>query len=605
MHIFIDPTPDSARSHVERSRLFKKPGSSWSDYNEKLISTGGGVFSRRAKSVPISPKMKALFEINQDQLTPDQLISKILLSPVDLLWNGGIGTYVKSSSENHADVGDKTNDNLRVDGRDLRCRVIGEGGNLGCTQLARIEYAMSGGVSFTDFIDNSAGVDCSDHEVNIKILLNELSQQKSFTERKRSSLLESMTDEVSALVLRNNYQQVQAIGFAYSEVERRNKEYADLISYLEKNAGLIRSLEFLPSHEEMEERSAKQQYLTRPEIAVLTSYMKMYLKQELVAAAYIDDDYLQSNLFDAFPEKLSKTYKKPLLQHPLRREIIAMQLANSLINLVGPSFIYRMVDSTGASVAEVVKAAIIVRDIFQIEKLCAQIEALDHQVPTSIQNEMMSNLTRLLRRATRWLLRNQGLELGFAAANTLFKRKIGLFQKLLPGRLPPDFQATFHGKRQYMIASSVPDSLATEISQCEFLFSAASLIQVSNDTGEKLPSIVDVYYAIGEELQLNWLGKMINQLPVGSNWQALARETYLDDLSWQQHALTKNIVATVPGTGSASNRVGAWSKLNRDYLQRARMMVAQLQSVAKPDYSMLSVVLRELHSLADSTVATK
>lgn len=604
-YIFIDPAPDAARSHVERSRLFRKAGSSWSDYNVKLISKGGGIFPRQAKSVAISPQMKALFDINQDQLTPDQLISKILLSPVDLIWNGGIGTYVKASSENHSDVGDKANDNLRVDGRDLRCRVIGEGGNLGCTQLARIEYAMSGGVSLTDFIDNSAGVDCSDHEVNIKILLNELSQKQGFSQLKRSSLLKSMTDEVSALVLRNNYQQVQAIGFAYSEVEMRNKEYADLISYLENNAGLIRELEFLPNHEQVEERSAKQQHLTRPEIAVLTSYMKMYLKQELVSAIYIDDEYLQDNLFDAFPGKLKRSYKKELLQHPLRREIIAMQLANSLINLVGPSFVYRMVDSTGASPAEVVQAAIVVRDSFQIEKLCAQIEALDYKVPTRIQNEMMSNLTRLLRRATRWLLRSQRIKLGFASANAAFLQKVGIIRKLIPAKLPPDFQATFHGKRQYLTASGVPEKLATELSQCEFLFPAASLIQISNDTGEKLPSIVDVYYTIGEELQLNWLGKMINQLPVSSNWQALARETYLDDLSWQQHALSKNIVVTVPSAASASNRVALWSQQNRDYLKRARTMVAQLQSEAKPDYSMFSVVLRELHSLADSTVAAK
>lgn len=602
-HIFIDPSPDSSRSHVERSRLFRKAGSSWSDYNEKLISAGGGVFSRHAKSVPISKQMKKLFEISQDELTPDKLITKLLLSHVDLIWNGGIGTYVKASSESHAEVGDKTNDNLRVDAKDLRCRVIGEGGNLGCTQLARIEYAMSGGVSLTDFIDNAAGVDCSDHEVNIKILLNELGLKKSFTEKKRNTLLKSMTDEVSALVLENNYQQVQSIGFAYSEVELRNKEYADLINYLEKNAGLIRELEYLPNHEQMEERSAKQQYLTRPEISVLTSYMKMYLKQELVAAPYIDDSYLQGNLFDAFPAKLNSAYKKELLKHPLRSEIIAMRLANSLINLVGPSFVYRMVDSTGATPQEVVKAAIIVRDIFQVEKLLAQIEALDYQISTRIQNEMMSYLTRLLRRVTRWLLRNQAIDLEFTVAKKLFSAKIASIQKLLPAKLPPDFQATYHGKRQYMIANGVPEGLATEISQCEFLFSAASLIQISNDTGEKLTSIVDVYYTIGEELQLNWLGKMISQLPVSSNWQALARETYLDDLSWQQHALSKNIVATVPSAGAVGKRVELWSKQNRDYLKRARTMVAQLQSEAEPDYSMFSVVLRELHSLADSTVA--
>ena len=423
LHIFVDPTPDSARSYRERGRLFSKTASSWSDYNAQLISKGGGVFSRQAKSISISPQMKALFEIDEEVLTPDKLISKILISPVDLLWNGGIGTYVKSSGENHADVGDKANDNLRVNARDLRCKVIGEGGNLGCTQLARIEYALSGGVSLTDFIDNSAGVDCSDHEVNIKILLNNLARKKGFSPQKRSALLKSMTDDVSTLVLENNYRQVQAIGLAHSEVEYRNKEFADLIVYLEKNAGLVRELEFLPNHEQMEERTGKQQYLTRPEISVLTSYMKMYLKQELVSAPYIDDEYLQANLFAAFPRQLKRQYEKEILQHPLRRELVATQLANTLVNLVGPSFIYRMADSTGASPAEIVKAAIIARDIFQVQKCWEQIEALDYKIASSVQDEMMTRLTRLLRRATRWLLGNKTIELDFSASNAMFQHK--------------------------------------------------------------------------------------------------------------------------------------------------------------------------------------
>ncbi|MBL4869332.1 MAG: NAD-glutamate dehydrogenase, partial [Robiginitomaculum sp.] len=585
LHIFIDPTPDSARSFKERAKLFKKIGSSWSDYDEALISKGGGIFSRKAKSISISPQMKSLFQIKQNELTPDQLISKVLTSPVDLLWNGGIGTYAKSSAENHAEVGDKANDNLRVNGKDLQCKVIGEGGNLGFTQLGRIEYAMSGGVSLTDFIDNSAGVDCSDHEVNIKILLNELSQEKGFSEKKRNQLLESMTEDVSTLVLRNNYSQVQAIGLAHSEMIFRNKEYADLIVYLENNAGLVRELEFLPSQEQMEERSAKQQHLTRPEISVLTSYMKMHLKQELVVADYIDDEYLQDNLFDAFPAKLKKRYSHQVLKHPLRRELVSTQLANSLVNLVGPSFIYRMVDSTGASPGEVVKAALIARDVFQIPKYWSQIEALDYKISASTQDIMMTRLTRLLRRATRWLLRNKSIKLEFESANKMFLSDIEAVRKMLPAKLPADFVSMFAQKRQELLDNQVPEQLATNLTQSEFLFPATSFIQVSHETGEKLAVIVEVYYAIGEELQLNWLGKMINQLHVTSNWQALARETYLDDLSWQQRALTANIVSATSGAGSADSKVQKFCKLHQDSLKRARTMITQLQSEAEPEHS--------------------
>ncbi|PCI73231.1 MAG: NAD-glutamate dehydrogenase, partial [SAR86 cluster bacterium] len=335
LHIFIDPEPNSARSFTERSRLFKRQGSSWEDYSASLISKGGGVFSRQSKSIAITAQMKSCFDIEADSLTPDELISALLISPVDMLWNGGIGTYVKATSENHQEVGDKANDSLRVNGKQLRCRVIGEGGNLGFTQLARIEYAMSGGVSLTDFIDNSAGVDCSDHEVNIKILLNTLSK-KQLSEKKRSSLLRSMTEDVSQLVLANNYSQVQTIGLANYEMEFRNKEYAGLISYLEENAGLIRDLEFLPSVEQLEERTVKQQYLTRPEISTVTSYMKMYLKEQLVNADYIDDGYLEKYLHDAFPASLAKKYRTEISKHPLRKELVATQLANFVVNLVGP-----------------------------------------------------------------------------------------------------------------------------------------------------------------------------------------------------------------------------------------------------------------------------
>jgi len=598
LHIFIDPQPNSARSFGERSRLFKKQGSSWEDYNAKLISRGGGVFSRQSKSINISNEMKNSFAIEEDSLTPDQLISALLVSPVDLLFNGGIGTYVKASSESHQDVGDKTNDSLRVNAKQLRCKVIGEGGNLGFTQLARIEYGMNNGVSLTDFIDNSAGVDCSDHEVNIKILLNTLGKKTRLNETQRSKLLQEMTDEVSELVLDNNYRQVQAIGLANYEMEFRNKEYAELISYLEEHGGLIRDLEFLPSAEQLEERVAKQQYLTRPEIATVTSYMKMHLKQVLVSADYIDDDYLENYLHDAFPVRLAKKYRAEIAKHPLRRELLATQLANFVVNLLGPSFIYRMVDSTGASVKDVVKAAVMAKDIFKIEKYWIQIEALDYKISAATQAAMMTRLTRLLRRATRWSLRHQDPSASFVQVTETYPKKIDAIRKMYPRKLPLDFQAMFAEKLEGLLKDGVPEDLALEITRCEFLFPATSLIDVSDAHKEKLSKVVEVYYAVGEELQLNWLGKTINQLPVGNNWQALARETYLDDLAWQQRTLTANIVNSKNASGSALATVRRWSAENAASLGRAKEMLEFLRAETEPDYAMFSVVLRELQTLA-------
>lgn len=602
LHIFIDPEPDAARSFKERARLFKKQGSSWEDYNASLISRGGGVFSRQSKSIAITEQMKRCFDIEADSLTPDELISALLISPVDMLWNGGIGTYVKATTENNLEVGDKANDALRVNGKELRCKVIGEGGNLGFTQLARIEYAMNGGVSLTDFIDNSAGVDCSDHEVNIKILLNTLGKKAQLTENKRSALLHSMTEDVAQLVLGNNYRQVQTIGLANYEMEFRNKEYAGLISYLEENAGLVRDLEFLPSAEQLEERTAKQQYLTRPEVATVTSYMKMYLKQVLVNADYIDDDYLENYLHDAFPASLARKYRGEIAKHPLRRELVATQLANFIVNLVGPSFIYRMADSTGASANDVIKATVLAKDIFAIESYWLQIEALDYKVSADTQALMMTRLTRLLRRAARWLLRHQENVMGFDEAHATFTKQVGTIRNMFPQKLPPDFKEMFAEKYEGLVGDGVSEELARDITRCEFLFPAMSFVDIAQTRDEKLTTVVEAYYAVGEELQLNWLGKMINQLRVSNNWQALARETYLDDLAWQQRILTANIVGVTDRSGSATKKVAKWGEENEASLSRAKEMLEFLRKEQEPDYAMFSVILRELQALAQQTV---
>lgn len=600
-HIFVDPDPDSAASFKERKRIFNKAGSSWSDYKENLISRGGGVFSRADKSIAISKEMAKVFDIEVSRLTPEQLISHLLISSVDLIWNGGIGTYVKASHESHDQIGDRNNDGLRVDARELRCKVIGEGGNLGLSQSARVEFGLHGGISLTDFVDNSAGVDCSDHEVNIKIVLNQLHQEGMLSESKRVKQLESMTQEVADLVLANNYQQVQAIGMAHRDVEYRNREFADLIAYLEREAGLSRELEFIPNYEQLEERSAKNQFLTRPELSVLTSYTKMFLKSELVSADFIADEYLNDYLFSAFPKGFGKKYHEEILKHPLRNELTATQLANTVVNLLGPSVIFRMTDSSGASVAEVVRAAVIAKDIFQVEKFWSKTESLNFEVSCDVQDKIMAKLVRLLRRTIRWLLRNHRHELDFTSSVSFYKADIKKCRSMLIRKLPLEFSKMIQLKNDELLSENVPPALAENISLSEFLFPACSFVEIKEACDESLSNVIDFYYAAGEELKLNWLGKVINQLPVVNHWQALARETHLDELSLQQQMICTNIIRSNSGKGSSSGKVKSWVEANQHAIQRVGDMIQQLQVESVADYSMVSVVLRELVSIASRT----
>jgi len=602
LHIFIDPSPDAGKSFKERQRLFKLPRSNWADYKKELISKGGGVFERTAKSITLTAEMQERFHISAEKLTPDQLIKAILQSPVDLIWNGGIGTYAKASHESHADVGDKANDSLRVDAKHLRCRVIGEGGNLGITQDARIEFAQHGGTSLTDFIDNSAGVDCSDHEVNIKILLNGVVDKGSLTTARRNNLLEAMTEEVAGLVLDNNYSQVQAISVAHAQMQDRGKEFGELINFLEQHAGLNRELENLPNREELEERMAKEMYLTRPEIAVLTSYIKIHLKAELPDADYIDDPYLESFLLRPFPARLQKSYREELRAHPLRKRIVATQIANMLVNRVGPSFIYRMADATGTSTAEVVRIALIALDVFDIEQHWDAVEALDYEVPAAQQIDLMSRIIRLVRRVTRWMLRHHRDSIHFGSDLARLRKDVAAVRDLLPSMLPDDYQSMREEKIAALIDAGVPAKTADNIATSEFLFPAVSFIDISSATGESLETVIETYYSLSEALQLNWLGKMINQLSVSNYWQALARETFLDDLSRQQQALCINLMQSSDGRKSTEVRVESWLDQHEKPIERVKQMLKQLQSESQADYPMFSVSLRELSNLSNTTI---
>ncbi|MGG2396380.1 NAD-glutamate dehydrogenase [Pseudomonas sp. SH1-B] len=600
MHIFIDPNPDAARSFIERKRLFELPRSSWADYDAKLISDGGGIFLRSAKSIAISPQMKARFDIAADRLAPTELLHALLKAPVDLLWNGGIGTYVKSSKESHGDVGDKANDALRVDGRELRAKVVGEGGNLGMTQLGRVEFGLHGGASNTDFIDNAGGVDCSDHEVNIKILLGEIVAGGDMTEKQRNKLLAQMTDDVSELVLGNNYKQTQALSLAERRARERAGEYKRLMNALESAGKLDRALEFLPSDEELNERANSGQGLTRPELSVLISYSKIDLKESLLKSQVPDDDYLAREMETAFPAILTDKFADAMRRHRLKREIVSTQIANDLINHMGITFVQRLKESTGMSAANVAGAYVIVRDLFRLPHWWQQIEALDYKVPADLQLQLMDELMRLGRRATRWFLRSRRNELDAARDVAHFAPRIealvGRLDELLEGPAREQWLARYQG----FVEAGTPEELARVVAGTSHLYTLLPIIEAADVTGKDASEVATAYFAVGGALELSWYLQQITNLPVENNWQALAREAFRDDLDWQQRAITVSVLQMVDGPQEIEARVALWLDQHQRLVDRWKTMLADLRSATGTDYAMYAVANRELMDLAQS-----
>ncbi len=461
-HIFLDPTPDTKLSYFERMRLFQLPSSSWEDYDRNLISQGGGVYSRFMKSIKLSPEARLALGINKDSIIPNDLIRAILKAPVDLLWNGGIGTFVKASSESNNEIGDRTNDPLRVNGNELHCKVVAEGGNLGFTQLGRIEYELSGGKINTDFIDNSAGVDCSDHEVNIKIFLNQLITENLLAEKKRNQLLSQMTDEVAQLVLYDNYCQTQAISFAVS----KSIEYLELhrlfMSAHEANGNLDRTLEFLPDDKTLNERKANNQGLTRPEIAVLMAYSKIILKKEILMSNLPEDKSLAEYVSFAFPKTLSRRYQQQMHNHYLRREIIATQLSNRIVTEMGTTFIFQMNDESNCTTAEIVRAYMTARKLFDLHSLWSQVESLGQKISVEVQNEMLLDVIRLGRRAARWLLRNKNSYFDISELTAYYLPYLNKVANILPTVLTGKEGEKLDARINYLMSEGFPKKLQSE-----------------------------------------------------------------------------------------------------------------------------------------------
>ncbi len=595
MHIFVDPDPDPAKSYLERKRLFEKPRSSWSDYESKLISKGGGIFQRSAKSVVITPEMKKRFAIEENHLTPNDLIVALLKSPVDMIWNGGIGTYIKGSGESNADVGDKANDAIRINGTQVQARVIGEGGNLGMTQLGRVEFCLAGGASNTDAIDNAGGVDCSDHEVNIKILIDNLVTSGELTEKQRNKLLVDMTDDVSELVLENNYQQVQAISIAHSRAGQYMNEYLRFISYLEESGKLDRALEYLPGDEEVLQRFEEGKTLTRPELAVLLSYSKAELKEVLVNTSIPDDPYMSSIIETAFPAILVKKYKTAVHQHQLRREIIATQLANDIVNHMGITFVNRMRNSTDAQNEQIAMAYVIARDIFQMPQKWQAIEALDNQISAQVQIDMMFAVMRLVRHGSRWLLRHRRNYGDVRSVIEYFAPGIKQLCQNMPDMLCGEPLKQWQATHKTLSKSGVPDALAADIATCGVIYFALDIIEASATDGKDLEYVADIFFKIADKLDLHWFRHQISLLDVDNRWHAAARDTFRDDLDLQLRKLTQAMIKLDDNAPQAvDERIDYWMDERQDILARWKSMQADLRNVAEVDTAMFAVAIREL-----------
>ncbi|MGD9386708.1 MAG: NAD-glutamate dehydrogenase [Gammaproteobacteria bacterium] len=596
-HIFLDPDPDPETAYAERERLFALPRSSWTDYDPERISSGGGVWSRSEKLIRLGPEARALLDLESAGVTPDELIKAILRLRVDLLWNGGIGTYVKAASESHAAAGDRANDAVRINGGELRCRVVGEGGNLGFTQLGRVEYAQQGGRINTDFIDNSGGVDCSDHEVNIKILISVANRHRALTPARRAKLLAGMTDEVAALVLRNNYLQTQAISIAESSVIERLSEHDWFIRQLEKRAGLNRALEFLPDEEGIELRRKAGRGLTRPELAVVMSYAKMALYAEMVQSNVPEDEYLSRELGRYFPAPLQKRYASYLREHPLAREIIATMITNSLVNRMGSVFAFRMRDETGADVAAVARAFTIAREVFEIRDTWEAIEALDNQVAAAAQYAMLRSTQALLKQATRWLLdRRQELP-DIAAAVARLNPGIRELAECLPEVLQGSRLERYEGAVQLYTETGLPASLARRVAALAPLHTALDIIGLAENCRVGVRHAADVYCRVGETLRLDWIADQVDNLHPEGMWQAKARGSLRDNLFSLHRALCANIIRCGDSKQDAAGAIDAWLAGSAERVDHFRQMLAEMHDAAQLDFATLSVALQEIRRL--------
>ena len=596
LHIIIDPDPDPEISYRERKRLFDLSRSSWADYDLKCLSAGGGVYSRKEKSIHLSPQAKTTLAASQDDYTPDDLINTILKANVELLWNGGIGTYVKASSESHADAQDRNNDGLRVNADELRCRVIGEGGNLGMTQLGRIEYALNGGLCYTDAIDNSAGVDTSDHEVNIKILLNTEIQNNNLPISERNSILSQMEGDVARLVLANNYRQTQIVSMEAENGALMMPRHIRAINLLEDSGLLNRTLEFLPADAELVERLGWKKYLTRPELSVLLSYCKMDFFQKLLDSNLPDDDYLGYEIEQYFPDLMNRLYKEQIHGHRLKREIIATQITNNLIGNMGTTFYLRTYELTGKSAQDICSAYIVASDFSANDTLAQKVQSLDNKVDSATQMEIFNRLCRFLESTAIWILRSfvQPIDM-----KSLIDRYSMPYEELccnLDKILSAAAQKRYTRIFEHFTESGVPEDLAQEITSRDILNNGIDIVDIALKHSSSVLDAGKLYFEVANVLSIEWIYKRIALLNVNNIWHERARFSLLNDLRSHQSEIAGTILASSTG-GKEDKAFSQWQKHNGQQIESLDIKVKALKQETSVDFSMLSVLVSELGTL--------
>ncbi|WP_232676175.1 NAD-glutamate dehydrogenase [Nocardioides sp. R-C-SC26] len=616
--IFIDPEPDAAASFTERRRLFDLPRSSWQDYDRSLISEGGGVFSRSAKSVPLNAAIRTALGLPDDvaKLTPSELIKAILLAPVDLLWNGGIGTYVKAVDETNLDVGDKANDAIRVNGEQLRVRCVGEGGNLGLTQGGRIEYALAGGRVNTDFIDNSAGVDTSDHEVNIKILLDRVVATGDLTGKQRNAVLAEMTDEVADLVLRDNYEQNLALANAAANAAPLLHVHESWMWELEGRGVLNRDLEALPSSTEVAARLERGEGLTVPELSVLMAWTKIVLADELLASDLPDDPYLDLDLRAYFPTPIQQRFLDRISEHPLRREIIVTQVVGDLVNGAGFTYWPRLAGETAASAAELTRANFVAREIFGSLALRTRISACDNLIDAAVQTRMRIEMRTLVERASRWLVVNRRAPLESQALVDHFSDRVQRVMAALPDLLVGEERSAFEERRDALADSDVEDALATAVAVLPPAYMLLHVVDVADSVARAVPDdaaagdgvdlleVARLHLVLGERLGLPRLVRRILALPRDDRWQTMARATLRDDLHAVHAELTRQVIEDA-GSGDDSRgdaldvdaAIAAWEAEQVDRVERTASTLADICADDAVDLARMSVALRVVRGL--------
>ncbi|HET8821428.1 MAG TPA: NAD-glutamate dehydrogenase [Thermoleophilaceae bacterium] len=597
-HVFIDPKPDAERSYEERERLFELPGSSWDDYDTELISDGGGVFDRAAKSIPLSPQAREALGIEAEALKPNELVQGLLRAPVDLLWNGGIGTYVKASSERHGDVGDKANDAVRVDAADLRAKVVGEGGNLGLTQLGRVEYALAGGRVNTDAIDNSGGVDCSDREVNIKILLDTVVEAGDLTEKQRNGLLVEMTDDVAALVLQDNYEQAETLSLAVTNAASMVDVHQRFLRFLESRRSLNRELEALPDDEEIDERKRADGGLTRPEFAALLAHSKIDLHEALLDSDVPEDPYLSDELERYFPAPLPERFGEQIRSHRLARQIVATQVVNNMLHGGGTTFAFRLHEETGAPASQIARAYACAREIFEMRPLWAEIEALDNRCDASVQIELLLEGRKLVERASRWLLGNRPRQLDIASTVEHFRPGAMLLYASVARLLSPEDAQPLARYADELRERGVPEDLAARVAALATMFATLDIVTVSDETGLRVDAVGAVHFRLGHRLGLHWLRDRVVALPRDNRWRARARAALRDDIYAIHRALTTDVLRSAGPDPNADELVDEWIEGNPGS-GRALQTLGDIRSGQSYDLTTLPVAVREMRNLIE------